>query len=113
VASHTNRGHAVDGFTERTALEYSFYMDESGLSPAADLYVPSPFEGLISALAEHQTLLGDAIATEDPRTLFQALYAYPIQQNTRNSRKLYRELLKVHKPDIPAWCQEAATYFEK
>jgi len=109
VASHPCRG-AVDGFKERTVLEYSQYLGPEGLEPVEDLYVPDPFHGLISSLATHQTLLADAIATEDPRILFQALYAYPVKQNTRASRQLYRELLEINKDEIPAAFQAAKQY---
>jgi len=73
--------------------------------------VPSPFHGLISSLAEFQTLLGDAVATGDPRLLAHALYAYPIKQNSRDSRALYRELIEIHKDEMPATLLGAKAYF--
>jgi len=109
VASCPNR-RAVAGFKDRTVLEYSQFIDKRGWRPAGKYEVPDCFHGLISALATHQTLLGDAIATRDPRTLADALFAYPIKQNTRDSRELIKELLKIHKDEIPAFCQEARDY---
>lgn len=109
VTSHPNRG-AVAGFTDRTVLEYSQYLDRTGLSPAGTLAVPAPFQGIISALAAHQTLLADAIATEDPKLLFQALYAYPIKQNTRESRALFRDLLEINAEEIAPAFQGARQY---
>jgi len=108
VTSYLNRG-AVAGFTDRTVLEYSQILDPTGLRPYGTLAVPPAFHGLISALAMHQTLLGDAIATEDPGTLYQALFSYPIKFNTKDSRKCYRELLDIHQNVIaPAFRETKA-----
>lgn len=109
----TSRPHegAVEGFKARTVLEYSQYLDKNGITPVDKLYVPDAFHGLISALATHQTLLADAIATEDPRTLYQALYTYPVKHNTSDAKNLYQELLTLHKHVIPASFQETKRYF--
>ncbi len=110
VASHTNRGTAVRGFTDRTVLEYSQRLGRDGLCARGDLAVPPAFHGLIAGLAEHQTLLADAIATEDPRLLFQAFHAYPVFQNTRASRALFRELLVINADEISPRFQAARDY---
>jgi len=109
VASHPNRG-AVAGFPARTALEYSFTLRDGTLTPTPDLYIPAPFHGMLSALAMHQTLVADAIADEDPRTLFHALYAYPIKQNTRDSRALFRALLEIHREEMPVALRATKSY---
>lgn len=112
VASAPNRG-AVAGFADRAVLEYSQIIDGDGTKPLGHpLAVPAPFHGLISSLSSFQTLLGDAIAAQDPRTLADALFAYPVQFNTRNARRLARELLDIHRPEIPAWCQEAKRWLD-
>jgi alpha-galactosidase/6-phospho-beta-glucosidase family protein len=111
VASRPNRG-AVAGFSGRMALEYSMVFDGSEITPSApDLAVPDPFYGLIASLSMHQTLLADAIATEDPKKLFEALYAYPIKQGTRDSRGVFRELLEINKTEVPEAFLETAGYF--
>jgi alpha-galactosidase/6-phospho-beta-glucosidase family protein len=109
AASLPNRG-AVKGFKDRTVLEYSFILDKDGVHPDADLEVPDCFHGLMSALATHQTLLGDAIATRDPRLFAQALYAYPLHQNEPETRALWKELLSIHAAEMPAVFQQAAAY---
>ncbi len=111
VASRPNYG-AVDGFTARTALEYSFSLTPEGATPTPDLYVPAPLHGLLAALADFQTLTADAIATDDPRTLYQALYAYPIKQNSADARACYRDLLAVHKDEMPAVFQGTREYLK-
>jgi alpha-galactosidase/6-phospho-beta-glucosidase family protein len=74
------------------------------------LEVPDCFHGLMSALATHQTLLGDAIATEDPRLFAQALYAYPLHQNEPETRVLWKELLTIHADEMPSVFQNTRDY---
>ncbi len=109
AASLPNCG-AVKGFKDRTVLEYSFTLDRDGVYPDADLEVPDCFHGLMSTLATHQTLLGDAIATGDPRLFAQVLYAYPLHQNEPETRALWKELLEIHAAEMPAVFQEAKDY---
>jgi len=56
-------------------------------------------------------LLGDAVATEDPRLLAQALEASPVQQHTRAAKGLFRKLLKVHANEIAPVFQATKNYF--
>ena len=110
VASRTNQG-AVVGFKDRTVLEYSMFLDRKGVTPVPNLEVPDCFHGLISSLATHQTLLGDAVAARDPRILADALFAYPLYQNSRQAKALWRDLLRIHAAEIPAEFQKAVDYF--
>jgi alpha-galactosidase/6-phospho-beta-glucosidase family protein len=110
VASRPSYG-AVKGFKDRTVLEYSMTLDRQGVHPDKDLEVPDCYHGLISALATHQTLLGDAVAARDARLFAEALFAYPIHQNTRRAKALFRELLAIHKDEMPREFQEARKYF--
>ncbi|MEI6423601.1 MAG: hypothetical protein WCP55_15390, partial [Lentisphaerota bacterium] len=50
---------------------------------------------------EVETLLGDAIATRDPKILLQAFYAYPIFQNSRASRLVFTELMDIFAGEYP------------
>lgn len=109
AASQPNRG-AVKGFKDRTVLEYSFTLDRDGVHPDPDLEVPDCFHGLMSSLATHQTLLGDAIAAADPRLFAQALFAYPLHQNEPETRALWKELLTIHASEIPNAFQQARDY---
>ncbi len=102
---------AVKGFKDRHVLEYSFTLSRSGLQPDRELEVPDCVHGLISALSCHQTLLGDAIATRDPKLLSDALYAYPHHQSMASARALWQELLQIHAAEIPAEFQQARDYF--
>ena len=109
VASRTNQG-AVKGFKDRTVLEYSMTLTARGVKPAPDMEVPDPVHGLISSLATHQTLLGDAVATRDPKVLADALFAYPLFQNTHQARDLFRALLRIHADEIDPVFQKAKDY---
>ncbi len=109
VTSFPNRG-AVAGFKDRTVMEYSQYLDRRGLRPAGRFEIPDSLHGLISNLATHQTLVGDAVATRDPKILADALFAYPVMQNTKQTRGLYRKVIKMHEGDIPAPLQKAVDY---
>jgi 6-phospho-beta-glucosidase len=109
AASLPNRG-AVKGFKERAVLEYSFTLDTDGVHPDHELEVPDCFHGLMTALATHQTLLGDAIATRDPQRFAQALFAYPLRQNERSTRALWKELLAIHRAEMPEVFQQAKDY---
>jgi alpha-galactosidase/6-phospho-beta-glucosidase family protein len=110
ATSRPNRG-AVCGFKDRTVLEYSQVLGRDGPRAAGSFEVPDVFQGLVAALATHQTLLGDAIATRDPRILFEALYSYPVKQDTAESKALWRELLQIAAPEIPAEFQETRDMF--
>ncbi|HEY3396109.1 MAG TPA: hypothetical protein VGM19_00470 [Armatimonadota bacterium] len=111
IATSFPTGGAVRGFKDRTVLEYSQVLGQDGLRPVPDLEVPDVFQGLVSALATHQTLLGDAIGTRDPKILFEALYSYPVKQDTADSKVLWRDLLAAAAEEIPAEFQETRAYF--
>ena len=112
ATSFPNRG-AVRGFKDRTVLEYSQVLSRDRLNPMIEgcLEVPDLFQGIVSALATHQTLLGDAIATCDPRVLFEALYSYPVKQDTADSKALWRDLLVAAGPRIPDEFQKTRDFF--
>jgi len=109
VGSRPHRG-AVDGFPERAVLEFSQFADRDGFHAVPGLFVPPCFHGLIAALSMHQTLLGDAIAAGDPKILADALFAYPIHQNTRASRRMFRRLVRIFGPQIPDVFQKTVDY---
>jgi alpha-galactosidase/6-phospho-beta-glucosidase family protein len=110
ATSYPNRG-AVPGYSDRTVLEYSQILGKDGIRPVDGLSVPAVFQGLVGGLASHQTLLGDAIATRDPRVLFEALYSYPVKQDTAESKALWRDLLAIAAPEIPAEFQNTRDLF--
>ncbi len=90
---------------------FVFTLDSNGVRPDPDLEIPDSLHGVITSLATHQTLLGDAIATGDPKIFANALFAYPDRQNTLQARMLWKELLKIHSSEIPPKFQTAVDYF--
>ena len=109
VTSRPNGG-AVAGFTDRTVLEYSQVIDRGAVSPAGRYEVPPAVYGVVAALAAHQTLLGDALATNDPKLLAQALLSYPVQPYSRAARQLYRELADINADQMPLPLRRVAEF---
>lgn len=99
ATSYPNNG-AVPGIADRTVLEYTQILSKDGIKAESGLFIPDVFYGLTSALASHQTLLGDAIATEDPKLLFEAFYSYPVKQDTREQKELWKTLLDLNASEL-------------
>lgn len=109
ATSRLNNG-AVEGFTDRTVLEYSQYIENGRIRPAGHYAVPPVVHGLISGLADHQTMLGDALATDDPKLLAQALMAYPIQPYSQAARALYKDLARINRDEIAPKLRRVTEY---
>lgn len=58
-------------------VEYSQYFGPDGIRPAGQYEIPDVVHGLTAAIAAHQTLLGDALAQQDPKLFAHALLSYP------------------------------------
>ena len=99
AVSRPNCG-AVAGFKDRNVLEYSQIIDENSIVPAGRYALPDSVQGLTSALSAHQTMLGDAMATDDPLLLARALAAYPIRQYSKTLRDLCKRLAKINEDEI-------------
>ncbi|MEI6520248.1 MAG: hypothetical protein WCO98_09465 [bacterium] len=109
ATSYPNYG-AVAGFKDRTVLEYSQIIYKNTIRAAGQFEIPDVLHGLVSALATHQTLLGDAIATGDPRVLYEALYCYPVKQDTNDAKQLWRELLVQSADELNPAFQKTIEY---
>ena len=113
IATSVLNNGAVEGYTDRTVLEYTQFLDENGSRPAGKFKVPDMVYGLVADLAAHQTLLGDAIATKDPRILYDAFYNYPVQRDTMKSKALWSELLELNAEELPKSFQATKEYLNK
>lgn len=100
ATSFLNNG-TIHGIKDRHVVEYSQYLFKDKLRPAGNYVIPDVTHGLIAGLAAHQTLLGDALATQDPQMLAHALLNYPIKPYTRQAREMYKELIAINSPYIP------------
>lgn len=110
IATSYPNNSAVPGIADRTVLEYTQRLSKDGIKPEQGLYIPDVFYGLTSALASHQTLLGDAIATEDPRLLFEAFYSYPVKQDTKEQKELWKALLDLNASELAPVFQQTKDY---
>jgi alpha-galactosidase/6-phospho-beta-glucosidase family protein len=109
VTSRLNLG-AVEGFTDRTVLEYSQIIEHGVFRAAGHYQVPAIMHGMLAGIANHQTMLGDAMATEDPKLLAQALLAYPIRQFSPAARSLFKQLLQLNRDEIQPKLRQAVDY---
>jgi alpha-galactosidase/6-phospho-beta-glucosidase family protein len=109
VTSRPNGG-AIDRFADRTVVEYSQFIEHGTVTAAGRAAVPPAVHGMIAALADHQTLLGDALASGDPKLLAQALLSYPVQPYSRAARKLYRDLAAINQDQMPASLRRVAEF---
>jgi len=100
ATSRANEG-AVEGIKDRTVLEYSQVLLGDSIKPAGRYCIPDSVHGMVDSLATHQTLLGDAIATEDPHLLVQALLSYPVRPYSKDLRALCKELLRINRDEMP------------
>jgi 6-phospho-beta-glucosidase len=101
AATLPNRG-AVAGFDDRTVLEYSVRIDKGTVRPSGRFRIPAAVREITHDLADHQTALADALATNDPRKLAGALLAYPIQPFSSAARSMNRELALINRDEIPS-----------
>jgi len=109
VASNLNRG-AVAGIDDRTVVEYSQTLYKGTIKPRGTLFIPAVVQGIVSGLAAHQTMLGDAIATQDPRLLAQALLAYPWMPYSAASKAVFRELIVANGDEVSPPLRKAVEY---
>jgi alpha-galactosidase/6-phospho-beta-glucosidase family protein len=110
VVSRPNYG-AVEGFKNRTVLEYSNYIYGKEIFPAGKYSIPDSVYGMTSALATHQTMVAEAIGEEDPKKLAQAMLAYPIRSYSKELRELCRELVKINYEEFPEKLKPVAEFF--
>ncbi|MBR2427736.1 MAG: hypothetical protein IKB16_13445 [Lentisphaeria bacterium] len=111
VASRPNYG-AVKDMPYEAPLEYSMDIYKDEIKPVEDLYIPSPFKGLISSLAEFQTLQSQALVAHDPQIFAHALEAYPVNQFSANRNEFFRKMFDLHKDFIDPVMFEARKFFE-
>ena len=111
ATSRPNHG-AIAGIKDRHVVEYSQILFKNEIRPASDrpYEIPDVVHGLTAALAAHQTLLGDALATEDPRQLAHALVSYPVKPYSQDSRALYKELFRIAGEEIKPGYARAVDY---
>jgi alpha-galactosidase/6-phospho-beta-glucosidase family protein len=111
VTSRLNHG-AIEGFPDDAVVEYSQVLYKDRIRASGRFKVPDIVHGLISGIAVHQTMLGDACATGDPKLLAHALLAYPVRPYSAQSKALYRELIDINRKEIPESLRRADDYLK-
>lgn len=110
AASFLNNG-AITGIKDRHVVEYTQYLYKDTIRPAQNgCVIPDVVHGMVSSLATHQTLLGDALATGDPKLLAHALLAYPIKSYTQEARAIYKDLFAINNDVIPESLRATVQY---
>jgi alpha-galactosidase/6-phospho-beta-glucosidase family protein len=109
AASCPNRG-AVEGVKDRNLLEYSLIIKGKSVRPAGHYSIPDVVGGIVNGLSAHQTLLADAIATDDPKLLAQAMLAYPVRPYSRDLRLLTKELVEISSAEISPSLRRAVEF---
>jgi alpha-galactosidase/6-phospho-beta-glucosidase family protein len=109
ATSRLNQG-AIEGFPDDAVVEYSQWLYKDRITAVGRHKVPDIVHGLISGLCVHQTMLGDACATGDPKLLAHALLAYPMRPFSKEARELYRDLIVINRAEIPKSFLEAVDY---
>jgi len=100
VTSRIN-GTAISNLPADVVCEYSQYLYKQTIEPVATYRVPDVVQGMVGAIATHQTMLADACATGDPSLLAKALLAYPVRTYSLAARRLFRELITINQDEIP------------
>lgn len=108
AASAINNG-AVKGMPDNFVLEYTMDIKGKSITPVPNQYVPSPYFGLISQYAEHQTLLAEAVAEKSPRLFAQALDCFPATWNSTSKREFYTGMVELH-PDLPDYIRQVPDF---
>lgn len=113
IATSRPNGGAIANLDDRLCVEYTQRISKDSVTAWAEepYHLPDVTYGLTASLAVHQTLLGDALAREDPRQLSQALLTYPVKPNGRALRSLYRELFALAGAEIQPTYRRAGEFF--
>lgn len=114
AVSVPNRG-AVNGIKDRHVVEFTQSLSAAGLVPldatkGSHFEIPDIVHGLASSIAAHQTLLGDALANEDPKGVADALLSYPVRPYSRSARSLYKTLFSIEPGEIAPCFQKTTNY---
>jgi 6-phospho-beta-glucosidase len=111
AASRPNRG-SIPGLKDRYAIEATYTLTRDKLIPVTPHEVPDIVQGVISGLAAHQTVLGDAIALDDPKLLAEALLAYPMKAYTPEAKNCFKEMLKINAEALSPNLQKAVEFIK-
>ena len=110
TASRPNNG-VIAGIKDRHIVECTQTFSRDGFRPVTEqLQVPDVVHGLVASMANHQTMLADALGTQDPKLLAHALLAYPFHAFTRKAKAVNRDLIAVNAEGMTPALRKAVDY---
>jgi alpha-galactosidase/6-phospho-beta-glucosidase family protein len=109
AASRPNHG-SIPGLKDRYAIEATYTLTREKLVPVEPHEVPDIVQGVIAGLAAHQTVLGDAIALDDPKLLAEGLLAYPMKAYTPEAKACFKEMLEINREALSPNLQKAVEF---
>lgn len=109
AASRPNQG-AIPGMKDRYAIEATYSLFKNDLKPVAQHEVPDVVQGVITGIASHHTMLGDAIVAQDPRLLAHALLAYPMRAYSKEAKALYKEMIEINSEGLSPALRQTVEY---
>ncbi|MBC2602617.1 family 4 glycosyl hydrolase [Puniceicoccus vermicola] len=112
ATSRANEG-AIVGIKDRHCVEYTQILSGKEVRPFSELAydIPDVVHGVTASLAAHQTMLGDALALEDPKMLANGLLSYPVRPFGRSLKNLYAALFELAGEEIAPAYRKAREYF--
>jgi alpha-galactosidase/6-phospho-beta-glucosidase family protein len=99
VTSVPNNG-AIKDLPDNFIVEFSQVFENGQMRPSLQHKLPTVWHSWIAAFAAHQTLLADAIATDCPKTFFEALSCYPVKRDSSEFWAMWREVLPLASDEI-------------
>jgi alpha-galactosidase/6-phospho-beta-glucosidase family protein len=109
VASMPNKNAVIKNLPENVAAEFTMDIFKNTITPAADQYVPAPFQGLTASLAEFQTLLADCIAENDPKLFAAAIDSYPVNRFEPKRKEFLQKMFDIY-TDVDPVMRKAVDY---
>lgn len=112
IATSCANAGAIAGIKDAHCVEYTQLLSGKEVRPYSDTAyeIPDVVHGITASLATHQTMLGDALAVEDPQFLANALLSYPVRPFGSALRNLYSELFGLAGNEIAPAYQKAKDF---
>jgi len=107
AVSYFNRG-SIEGFADDDIMEFSMRFVSGRVEKHATYRLPPVVNGLTHMLVEHQMLVADAIAQEDPDLFLKGIYAYPLCRSRRVVEAFLSEVVETNRDELPEFIRKAS-----
>ncbi len=102
AVSYFNQG-AIAGFADDQIVEATMRICSGRIERHATYRLPPVVNGLTHMLVEHQTLISDAIAQEDPDLFLRGLYAFPLCRSRQAVEAFVSETVNANWHELPKY----------